>query len=245
MKRRKISVIIPRYNESLKLIKKTIERVKTYLTSKRLSFEIIISQNGKNKKLHQFDKKIILLFDKKKGLGLAIKNAIRKARGEYFYFLPSDIPFNFTDLERMLELSASYDFIAGSKLHPQSIYEINFLRKFLSLFQQKIAAFFLPKLLIKDVNGSYFGNIKKIKRFILETKSDDFFFGTELICKLNVNKFKVTEVPVMYKKLDAKSSVNILKDGLSYLRQLLQLSMKLHHTLRMRKSSNTHPEGNL
>ena len=226
MKRCKISVIIPRYNESHKLLRQTIERVDNFLSGKPLTYEIIVSQNGKDKKLSRFDKKISLLFDKKKGLGLAIKNAVQKARGEYFYFLPADIPYNFTDLEGMLKIFPLFDFIAGSKLHPQSIYQIGFLRKFITLFQQKITAFFLPNLPIKDVNGTYFGNLKKIKRFILEIKSNDFFFGTELLYKLHVHNFKITEVPAISKKLNTKSSVNLLRDGLNYLRQLLQLCIQ-------------------
>lgn len=232
MKRIRISIIIPRYNENLRLIEQTIKRIGNFLTKRNLSYEILISQNGKEKKLPQFDKRITLIFDKKRGLGLAIKNAIKKARGEYFYFLPADIPFNFTDLEIMLKLSSSADFIFGSKLHPQSVYQINFLRKFFTLLQQKITVFLLPGLPAKDPNGTYFGTLKKTKDLILKTKSNDFFFGTELLYNLYHHNLTIKEIPVVYKKLNLRTTVNLSHDGLNYLKQLIQLyfqSLKRNH----------------
>lgn len=226
MKLGKISVIIPRYNERVSEVRCAINRVSRYLADKKIPFEIILSQNGWSKKIIIKEKNVIVVSDPRKGLGLAIKNGLKRASGTHFYFLPTDIAFNFTDLDKMLPLSSKYDLIFGSKWHPKSVYKINPYRFFFSKLHYFLVNTFLPDFPIADPNGTYFGTLGKIKKTAQEVKSDDFFFGTELVYHAKNYRHTMQEVPVVYIKRGSSSTIRLFGDGVSFLIQLFRLAVK-------------------
>ena len=120
-----LTVIIPQYKENEKILQRAVEKIHRFLDKRKITYEIIICQNGFNKRKPLKIENVTVLFTTKKGLGCAIKKAIGNAKGVYFYFSPADIPFSFTDLKKMLAIRKKYDFILGSKLHEKSIYKIN------------------------------------------------------------------------------------------------------------------------
>lgn len=224
MKLNKISVIIPRFNENYSEVNKAIDRISQYLKKRGIPFEIIISQNGPIPLVNLKRKGINILSEKKKGLGVAIKNGIKRAKGKYFYFLPIDVAFNFTDLDNMIPLAQKYDLLFGSKAHPQSMYKISLERLFLTKVQQFLVLIFLQDFPIRDPNGTYFGKLSRVKKIAPQIKSDDFFFGTELVSLAQKNNMRMKEVPVVYVKKGSRSTLNLLEDGMSFLKQLIQLS---------------------
>lgn len=230
---KKLSVIVPFFNDSYDVLIQGINRISEFLDSKRIPFEIIISQNGTLKKIKLPSLFTKIVFDKDKGLGRAIKNALKIASGDYFYINSIDIPFNFSDLKQMLKRYDQSDLIIGSKLHPDSIYKINFFRNVLSRFISKISTLLLPKFNIKDPNGSLFGNLSIFKKLFRETLSNDFFICTELVCLYCKNDYKIIEVPVKYIKISNHSSVRFI-DGVIYILKLINLSVKEKFTLKTR-----------
>ena len=126
----------------------------------------------------------------------------------------------------MLAIRKKYDFILGSKLHEKSIYKINKTRKIISYLQSRVTTLLLPSFHIKDANGTYFGNIKSIKKYIDSVKSNDFFFGVELTRTLLKQNVDLIEVPVVYIKNDKNTSVNMIRDGVLFIIQLIKLALK-------------------
>lgn len=232
---KKLSVIIPFFNDSYDVLIQGINRISKFLNSEEIPFEIIISQNGALKKIKSPFSFTKIVFDKDKGLGRAIKNALKVASGDYFYINSIDAPFNFSDLKQMLKQYDQSDLIIGSKLHPDSVYKINFIRNIFSRFISKISSLLLSKFNVKDANGSLFGDLHKLCKMSKETLSNDFFICTELVYLFFKYNYKVIEIPVEYIKINNKSSVKI-EDGIKYIFKLLRLSIKERFTLKSHQS---------
>lgn len=225
----KLSVILPYHHENYESLIEGINKIAIFLQN-ATPFEIIISQNGNPTRLknpYPFTK---IAFDKKKGLGRAIKNAVEIASGDYFYFLSLEIPFNFTDLKQMIKIFDQYDLIIGSKLHPTSVYKINFIRKISSFIASNITSLVLPNFNIRDPNGTLFGESKIFRELCKRVASNDYFFNTEFVYQYIANHMKVVEIPVVYIKEDSHSSVSILKDGYRYLSQVFHLCIRSHRS---------------
>ncbi len=223
---RKLSVIFPYYHESRHTLIRGIDSMQTFLKKENVPHEIIISQNGQNHKVTIDNPVVSVVFDRKRGLGRAFKNAIKVATGEYCYFISIEIPFNFSDLKRMLTLYQHYDLLIGSKLHHDSIYKISPLRNFLSRSISLTAKLLLPRFTVNDPNGTLFGKTHQMQEFTREIKSNDFFFGTEMVYLYARNRLKIREVPVNYIKDDTASSVNIL-DGFKYVLRLFLYAFQI------------------
>lgn len=223
---KKLSVIFPYYREENQTLYDGINKISKFLDTHKINYEIIISQNGGGIQLKRPNSLTKVVFDKQRGLGVAIKNSLVKASGDYFYFLSLEVPFNLTDLTQILKINYShYDFIIGSKLHPKSIYKINVTRKLVSSFLALLTRHLLPGFNIADPNGTLFGKLNKLKTICKYVKSDDFFFSTEMIGLAIMHGYRMKEVPVTYIKNNKTSSVKII-DGIKFLLQLINLSMK-------------------
>jgi len=219
-----LSIVIPLYKEDKTEIVQALNRLKKYLSTKNLSYEIIISQNGSDSfKYWDFHSSLVrLLHDKEKGLGIALKQGILEARGKYFYFNPSDIPFNFSDLENMLNGYQKFDLQIGSKLHPLSIYSICFRRKILTRAQHFVTKILFSELRILDVNGTLFGKTEKAQQILKKNEMDSsYFFSFQFVHLFRKNNFILREVPVTYRKQINKTNIYLLSDSLKYFRSLI------------------------
>lgn len=221
-----LTIVMPCYKISERDVLSSIKDVKSFFIRSNIPIEIIISQNGMRK---PFDIKIVgvkIVFTKTKGLGIGLRNGISASRTKYFYFLPPDIPYAYTDFLRMFPIRMSHDFIVGSKLHNESKYDVSILRVMLTKIQRLFTAICLKNFYIKDPNGTLFGDVSKAKLLLSLVRSDDFFFQTEFLFYAIKNKFSVVEVPVIYKKIDGKTTVNFLKDPFMYMSRLFSLSLR-------------------
>lgn len=240
MREKKLTVVIPFYREAKTTLITAIDKLIEYLSNKKISFEIIITENGIDKKIVVIKKNVKTVFDKKRGFGRAIKNAVKYAKGDFLYCTSADIPFGFTDLDVMLNLIDKYDFIVGSKLHSASIYKINFIRKIITYGQYFLTALLLPSFLLKDPNGSFIMKLSYMKELIHKVKSDNFFFNTELAYLARKKNIRITEIPVRYIKSNFNTSVNILIDVISCFFQLIRLSAKEYLSRRMSRLLKTY-----
>jgi|GEM_PF-4026580 len=221
-----ISVLIPTYKDTKLEILTAIQKIKQFLKKNRISYEIIISQNGSPDSgyLKIEDPSVHILSTEKKGLGIALQRAILCSKGKYFYFMPADNPFHFTDLVEMLHLFPQYDLLIGSKLHPNSIYKISIGRKILSYFQFLCTALLFPELKVRDVNGTLFANTDKARHIINSNVMDNsYFFSFQLVYLFRIHKLLISEVPVTYIKSNNKSSLNLFTDTLRYFISLIIL----------------------
>lgn len=222
-----ISVIIPRYRESVDEVETAILSLKSFFKKKPYSLETIVCQNGvRLKKTHFPNSKYI--FTREGGLGVALKKGITAAKGKYILLFSCDVPFQFSDIKNFLPIIHKFDIIFSSKLHPDSIYKINPIRKTLTYIQYIYTHFFFPRFPIKDPNGSFIGKASVLKKLNSYNHCSDYFYTTKMALLAYLKQYKITEVPVRYIKTNFNTSVKIYSYGLSFIKQVILLWQQKH-----------------
>ncbi|MGE5605904.1 MAG: glycosyltransferase [Bacteroidota bacterium] len=118
-----LTIVIPCYNEQINLEHGVLEEVYSFLQTLKLSWELIISDDGSTdsskdlvKKFLGDKKNLCLLENPHGGKPAAILAGVNQARGEYLLFTDMDQSTPLRELEKLLPYLNSYDVIIGSRL---------------------------------------------------------------------------------------------------------------------------------
>jgi len=121
-----LSVIIPVYNEEEIIVENT-EKLMNFLSAKKIKHEIILSNNGstdstleKAKALQkQFPKKIKFVSNPRRGVGIAFRNAVKKASYDKLLSVDMDLSVGLDFIPRAYKLLDSNSIVIGSKIESQ------------------------------------------------------------------------------------------------------------------------------
>ena len=124
-----LSIIIPAYNEEA-LITSTLEGLKTYLSTRLETYEIIVVDDGSQdktalciqdwKNIHQTDLRL-LINEQNMGKGFSIQRGVRESRGSFIIFIDADLPYELQAIDSFLTaLRSGYDLAVGSRVLPGS-----------------------------------------------------------------------------------------------------------------------------
>ena len=117
-----LSVIIPAYNEE-KHIKKTVESIHRYLSSRNIDHEIIVATDGSKDSTNDIVRSMmvsipnlhLLDYVHNKGKGYAVRQAMLGASGDYRLFTDADNSTTIDHIEKMMPyFQEGYDVVIGS-----------------------------------------------------------------------------------------------------------------------------------
>ncbi len=235
-----LSVLIPAYNEE-KVIKNTTLELKDYLESiksRKLisSYEIIICINNSKDKTEEISKTLSKKYStinyftiKKKGMGLALREGIKRASKDLITFTAADGEILNGFIEKAIIALRKYDFINGSRyLIKAQIRGSNFLRMFLSVcFAFVIKFFFSTKF-------SEVGTTKAFKRewsktIINKCRRDDSSLQVEILYYSLIDRLKTKEIPIYIeiKRETPHSKVRIINETWSFFKTTLRFALRL------------------
>ena len=235
-----VSVVIPAYNEEIRILP-TIGAIATYMCSRGEPWELVIADDGSTDAtvslLHGLDlaNMRVLVADRNRGKGSAVRRGMHAARGEYLLFADADQSTPIEQFDGLLDQLTrhGYDVAIGSRACAGSdVSGKSLLRKILSGGLRTIVrmGFGLGiadtqcgfKLFTADAAHGLFG-LQVI---------DSFSFDLELLylaARLGLN---VVEVPVEW--IDAPGSkVDTARVSLQFLTELMRIRL---HDLRGRYS---------
>lgn len=123
MKEISLSIIIPCFDEMANLQKGVLDKVKTFLDRKKISYEIIIvddgSKDGSIQFIEKFSKeysRIIVIKGHHRGKAGAVTTGMLSAKGEYRLFIDMDQATPIDELDKFLPyMNKNYDVIIGSR----------------------------------------------------------------------------------------------------------------------------------
>ncbi len=204
---RRLSVILPAYNESEHIHGNVLETVKTLVAMER-GFELIVVDDGSSDetwrhallaKAVSYHPVKIIRYDENRGKGHALLCGAAHSRGDFIAFIDSDLdlhPFLLVAFLQTMEDSRA-DVVVGSKFHPQStIVKYPLTRRILSFGYYLLvrALFGLP---VRDTQTG----LKLFRRPVLEavaplSRSEKFSFDVEILCLAHSMGFKIVEAPV-------------------------------------------------
>ena len=202
-----ISVIIPAYNEELR-IQKTLEGLKKYFSQKKYFHEIIIADDGSIDKTTDVvlrfkdDLNISVIANELNyGKGYSVKKGMLASSGEYKLFMDADNSVSIENLDKFLPyFDEGFDIIIGS-------IEINCakIRENVAPWRSRLGR--LSKLLIRfvalpDIFDSQRGFkvfSKKAADIIFQKQMlNGFGFDIEILTIATRHSFKIKELPIVW-----------------------------------------------
>lgn len=231
MKVRKLSVIIPVYNEEETIVESIRKVLKTRL--RKIQKEIIVVNDGsKDKtlaKIRTVKDRRIKLIDKKRnaGKGAAIKDALKVASGDVIIIQDADLEYNpneYVNLLVPIEQDLA-DVVFGSRFTGSGPHRVLFFwhmlgNKFLTLLSNT-----LTNLNLTDMETCYKMFTKDIaKKLRLQEKR--FGFEPEFTIKISKMRARVYEVGISYSGRSYSEGKKInWKDGLRALWCLIKYNL--------------------
>lgn len=217
-----ISILLPVCNEAMQ-IESCIKEVEVAIGRLSYSYEIIVSEDGSSdgtdvvvENLLRTDPRIGLLHSNVRlGKGKAIKNALQRAKGDIIIFMDADLATSLNYLPKALQLVREQGGLVIASRHvPGSIVRRRASRTFFSLaYNLLVRSLFLDG--VHDHQCGFKAISHKAARTVLETKSNGFFFDTEMILRCKKYGFSVVEIGVEWAETRGKgqSKVKLLSDA--------------------------------
>jgi glycosyltransferase involved in cell wall biosynthesis len=233
----KLIYLIAAHNENsiLPQLVQKLEKLKSY----NFMFEVYILDNASHDNsretlaaLTQKHAWLKALHTEKKGLGTAFIMGLQHlsqltlTNDTWVVFTAADLPFDYSDLDSFLARQPSNphcELFLGSKFHPQSVLTRNLKRNTASLFFY-ILRLLILQLNIKDTQGTLFMHSNHVHLF-KELISQNYFLTTEIIYKLK-KKTRILEMPVTLNAEMRPSKVRLIRDGFSFIWQMLELRLR-------------------
>jgi glycosyltransferase AglD len=220
---KEISILLPAYNEA-EQIEKCILEVETAVRSFSKSYEIIVSEDGSTDgtadivaKMAKRNPQLVLLHSPTRlGKGKAIKNALISSKGKIITFMDVDLATNLECLPQLLRVVRDNGGMAIGSRHVKGSRVQRRVSRTLFSLTYNLAV----RLLFLDGIHDHQCGFKTMSREVAEavlnvSKSDGYFFDTEMIVRCKKLGFPVAEVAVQWaeKKKGGASKVNPLRDS--------------------------------
>ena len=220
-KMKKLSVIIPVYNEKNNL-KKIIKKVQKNPLNKEIILIDDASTDGSRELIKKEYEKVVdqVIYHKEnKGKGASLKDGIKKCKGDVIIFQDADLEYDPKDYEKIVTpiYNNEAQVVYGSRFlknNKNKGYLTNYLaNRFLSF----IASITMHQKL-SDVETCYKAfDAKLLKSISLD--EDRFGLEIEITSKISAKNIKIKEVPISYnprtkeegKKIGFRDGINALK----------------------------------
>jgi hypothetical protein len=210
---KEISIVLPAYNEALR-IEKCVKEVERAVSSLSSSYEIIIAEDGSTDGTHciaanlsESNSHVSFLHSPVRlGKGKAVKNAIRSARGAIIVFMDVDLSATLNALPNIVQIAKQRRGLAiGSRHVKGSRVRRPFARTAFSLIYNLFA-----RALFRDGIHDHQCGFKAMSREVAEViqnsvKSDGFFFDTEMILQCKRLRIPVVEVKIDWSETKKRS----------------------------------------
>lgn len=228
-----ISIVIAAYNEE-KRIRKSLVRVKEYLTGQDMDYEIIVVDDGSidrtSKVLKDSTSDIphlkIISYEMNKGKGYALRKGALASKGEIVLLTDADLSTPIEELSRLLPLihDNECDIVIGSRALALS--EIIKKQPWWRQSMGKIFNKVVKILVLDDFSDTqcgfkiFSGDIAR--GLFREARIDRFAYDVEILALAKKKGYRISEAPIKWIN-SPESKVNPIWDSLQMLFDLLRI----------------------
>lgn len=228
-----ISIIIPAYNEELRL-QKSLEKIYSFFHNTDFKYEVIVISDGSTDKTvkaardkkHLFENMYIIEKQFNRGKGHAVKLGMLKAKGDYVCFTDADLSTPISDINKLVnKLKDGHDIVIGSRkiVGDREVLKQKWYRRIMGDIFNKIICNFITSDFKDTQCGFKIFTKEASEKIANELFTSGFGFDVELLLLARIFNFKVAEIPVNWSD-DQDSRVSPIKDSLKMLREVLRIN---------------------
>jgi glycosyltransferase involved in cell wall biosynthesis len=207
-KNRKVSVILPTYNE-----KDSIRREILDILATGFADEVLVVNNnaaaGTSEEVAQTPAREVM--EHRQGYGRAIRTGLEQATGELIIISEPDGTFSGNDVTKLLSYSDDFDYVLGTRTTREMIWQganMGLFLKWGNWAVAKMAEFLFNSSMLTDCGCT----LRLLSRHAYEQMSPFFTrdgndFGFEMTLLAVKHKVRFMEIPVNYRKRVGVSSV--------------------------------------
>lgn len=237
-----LSVIIPCYDEMANLQKGVLDKVQHFLDKKKISYEVIIADDGSKDGSVEFIEKFIkenphyiLIKNPHYGKAGAVTTGILKARGKYRLFTDMDQATPIEEIEKLLPYleSGKYDIAIGSRDNNRKgspgirlfiSRSSNILRKAIVGLQDITDTQCGFKMFTDKSAEELFTKFKTLKNGFEKVSGTAITYGLdiELLYLAKQAGYSIKEVPVNWLHVETRR-VNPVRDSIQGVKDLIKI----------------------
>lgn len=231
---KKLSVIIPAYNEE-KRITKTLQNVDGYLEKQPYEYEIIVVDNNSNDRTVSIVKELEattvqnarVVVEKTKGKGAAVQRGMLEARGEYAVFMDADNATPINEIEKFWPyLESGIEVVIGSRYQDPETVKIK--QPFYKIVLSRLSNILIQLVLIPHIKDTQCGfkafRAPAAKEIFKQISIYGWGFDMEVLAIALKLSYRIKEVPVSWE--EHGGSHVPLRAYLQALRDLLKIKWK-------------------
>jgi dolichyl-phosphate beta-glucosyltransferase len=224
-----ISIVIPAYNEALRL-PQTLARIEAYLATAGVPAEVIVVDDGSADSTAQVAgqhaarwPQLHVLPGAHRGKGAAIQLGMAAARGRYRIFSDADLSVPIDDLEKLLRpLRAGAGVAIASRALPDSQVEVHqpwYRETMGKIFNKLVRIFVLGG--VKDTQCGFKAFSAEVaERVFPELQTRGFGFDVEILYRAQHAGYRIVEVPTRWIN-SPQSRVHPIRHSLAMFLELL------------------------
>jgi glycosyltransferase involved in cell wall biosynthesis len=217
-----LSIIIPSYNEELRL-PVTLDKIAHYIQSSGRNTEVIVVDDGSKdrtaKVAESYRGKIanlrVLRNGVNRGKGFSVRHGSLEAQGETILFTDADLSAPIEEADKLLKALGDYDVAIGSRAVDRSLIDVHesLFREFAGMLFNTLVRVIL-RLPFVDTQCGFKAFRREPSQVIFEQQTiEGFGFDPELLYLARHHGLSTAEVPVRWSHSPA-TKVNMLSDSL-------------------------------
>jgi len=218
----RLSVVIPAYNEALRL-PATLERVHRFLEARAEPFELVVADDGSTDATAELARAApfpvrLLREPRNRGKGHAVRTGMLAARGARRLMTDADLSTPIEELARLeAALAQGFDVAIGSRAVAGARIEVHqsaYREAMGRLFNRVVQALLLPGLEDTQCGFKLFTAAAAADAFAA-CRQDGFSFDVEALYVARRRGLRIAELPVVWRN-DAATRVGFAKGALAF-----------------------------
>jgi dolichyl-phosphate beta-glucosyltransferase len=226
-----LSIIIPSYNEELRL-PATLERVAAYLSASKHTAEVLVVDDGSIDRTAEiaesFLSKIptlrVVSNGVNRGKGFSVRHGMREAQGRIALFTDADLSAPIEEADKLISALEHYDVAIGSRAVDRSLITVRQspFREFAGIMFNKVVQLILW-LPFVDTQCGFKAFRRERCRIIFEQQTiERFGFDPELLYLARHHGLHAVEIPVRWGHSPA-TKVSMLRDSIQMFLDVFQI----------------------
>jgi dolichyl-phosphate beta-glucosyltransferase len=216
-----LSIIIPSYNEELRL-PPSLELIADYIAKSGRETEVLVVDDGSNDQTaavaETFRKRIpqlrVVPNGENRGKGYSVRHGMMEARGDIVLFTDADLSAPIEEADKLFAAMDKYDVAIGSRALDRnliSVHESGF-REFAGIIFNKIVRAVLLLPFVDTQCGFKAFRRERCKIIFAQQRIERFGFDPELLYLARHHGLKSMEIPVRWSHSPA-TKVNMFRDS--------------------------------